>query len=145
MSRPHTTRRSLAIALLRTREAVMVHFRHHLAELGLTEQQWRVLRVLNEEAELDAGDIAERASILPASLSRILKTLQQQKLIVTRSHKQDARRTVVALAPKGQSLLRKALPQTAAIYRRLEKQIGAEELSDLQRLLDHVQLRLKSL
>ena len=40
--------RSIPIALLRAREAVMAHFRPLLADRGYTEQQWRVLRILNE-------------------------------------------------------------------------------------------------
>jgi homoprotocatechuate degradation regulator HpaR len=144
MSRPHATHKSLSIALLRTREAVMAHFRPHLAELGLTEQQWRVLRVLGEMTEIDAGALAERACILPASLSRILKTLQQDKLVATRAHEDDGRRTLVCLTVKSEKLLSQALPQTAAIYRKLEKQIGADDLLQLQRLLERVQERLNT-
>ena len=40
--------RSLPIMLLRAREAVMKRFRPMLKAHGLSEQQWRVLRVLNE-------------------------------------------------------------------------------------------------
>jgi homoprotocatechuate degradation regulator HpaR len=145
MSRPHATRKSLSIALLRTREAVMGHFRTHLADLGLTEQQWRVLRVLGETTEIDAGELAERACILPASLSRILKSLQQDKYITTRTHAEDGRRTLVALAMRGEKLLAQALPHTAAIYRKMEKQIGADDLLQLQRLLERVQDKLKEL
>jgi homoprotocatechuate degradation regulator HpaR len=144
MSRPHATHRSLAIALLRTREAVMSHFRPHLAELGLTEQQWRVLRVLNEENEIDAGALAQKACIHPASLSRILKTLQRQKFIAVTTRADDARRSHVRLAAKGVDVLRGALPQTAAVYRKIEKQIGSDELQKLQDLLEHVQTQLHS-
>ena len=67
---------SLPLALLRTREAVMARFRPHVARHGVTEQQWRVIRVLAAADEaLEAGTIAERACIMPPSLSRILKTL----------------------------------------------------------------------
>jgi homoprotocatechuate degradation regulator HpaR len=144
MSRPHATHKSLSIALLRTREAVMARFRPHLSDLGLTEQQWRVLRVLGEATELDAGELAGRACVLPASLSRILKTLLEEKLVLTKQHEQDGRRTLVSLAAKGQRTLAHALPQTALIYRQLEKQIGADELLQLQRLLEHVQSRLSA-
>jgi hypothetical protein len=42
---PRDTRRALPIALLRAREAVMVRFRPILRYHGVTEQQWRVMRV----------------------------------------------------------------------------------------------------
>jgi homoprotocatechuate degradation regulator HpaR len=144
MSSPHTTSKSLSISLLRTRETVMAHFRGHLAELGLTEQQWRILRVLGEADGLDAGELAERACILPASLSRILRALGGDKMIAVRPHPDDRRRQIVTLATKGRAALDHALPTTAAIYRELEKKIGSDELDQLQRLLALVQERLKS-
>jgi homoprotocatechuate degradation regulator HpaR len=137
-----STRRSLPIALLRTREAVMQQFRPHLANLGLTEQQWRVLRVLGEDGPSEAGQVAQRTCILPPSLSRILRTLETMKLLATESHKDDGRRTVVRLAPGGEKLLLQALPQTADIYARLEKRVGKHKLQQLLDLLDEVQDQL---
>ena len=52
------TSRSLPIALLRARDAVMSRFRPMLQERGFTEQQWRVLRVLDEGGPLDPTEIA---------------------------------------------------------------------------------------
>ena len=69
---PLDTRRSLPIALLRARETVMHRFRPLLASHDLTEQQWRVIRVLGETSPLDASDVAERACILAPSLTRII-------------------------------------------------------------------------
>ncbi|MGO7998126.1 hypothetical protein ACC734_37775, partial [Rhizobium ruizarguesonis] len=61
---PRDTRRSLPIALLRAREAVMGHFRPMLALHDVTEQQWRVIRILAEAGTLDASEMSERAFIL---------------------------------------------------------------------------------
>ena len=58
---PPATSRSLPIALLRAREAVMGNFRPMLADFDVTEQQWRVMRVLSEAGRLDASDLAARA------------------------------------------------------------------------------------
>ena len=44
--------RSLPMALLRAREAVMKKFIPSLRENGLSSQQWRVIRALNEEQGL---------------------------------------------------------------------------------------------
>ena len=53
---------SLPMALLKAREAVMAGFRPDLEAHGLTEQQWRVLRVLTEHPGITAGELAERAA-----------------------------------------------------------------------------------
>ena len=42
---------SLPMMLLRAREAVMGRFRPMLREFDLTEQQWRIIRVLAEVEE----------------------------------------------------------------------------------------------
>jgi homoprotocatechuate degradation regulator HpaR len=138
-----STRRSLPIALLRTREAVMQQFRPHLNELGLTEQQWRVLRVLGEDGPSEAGDVAQRACVLPPSLSRILKTLAELKMITMESHSDDGRRTVIRLTPTGEKTLQQALPQTSAIYAELEKRVGGQTMQHLLDLLDEVQAKLR--
>ena len=52
-----STQRSLAFALLRAREKVMTPIRAMLAEAGITEQQWRVLRVLDEFGPLEASKV----------------------------------------------------------------------------------------
>jgi homoprotocatechuate degradation regulator HpaR len=137
-----TTRRSLPIALLRTRELVMQHVRPHLAELGVTEQQWRVLRVLGEDGASEAGQVATRACILPPSLSRIIKTLQQSRLIRSTPDKSDGRRSILALTDKGTRLLATAAPHSGAVYQQIERRIGKARLNQLLDLLDDVQQAL---
>ena len=68
------------MSLLRAREMVMTHFRPMLARHRVTEQQWRVIRVLHEQSPLGATEVAERASILGPSLTRIIKALESRKL-----------------------------------------------------------------
>jgi homoprotocatechuate degradation regulator HpaR len=142
-ARPVSTRRSLPIALLRARETVMQRFRPHLAELGLTEQQWRVLRVLGEDGASEAGQISERACILPPSLSRILKTMQVDGWLKVTGDKSDGRRSIVNLTARGEKLLAKAAPNSSAIYAAIEAQIGKSELDELLNALERLQAALR--
>jgi len=52
---PSFVHRNLPRLLLEAREAVMQHTRPSLREHGLSDQQWRVLRVLGEHAADPAG------------------------------------------------------------------------------------------
>ncbi|MFP3759065.1 homoprotocatechuate degradation operon regulator HpaR, partial [Cupriavidus sp. SIMBA_020] len=54
--------RNLAMLLLEARETLMGMFRPILKEFALTEQQWRIVRVLDGEPAhaLEAGQIARR-------------------------------------------------------------------------------------
>ena len=87
---------SLPMALLKAREAVMAGFRPDLDAHDLTEQQWRVLRVLTEHPGITAGELAERAALLKPSLSRIVGRLEERGLVDRRPGARDLR-----LAPVG--------------------------------------------
>ncbi|PTX49418.1 transcriptional regulator, MarR family [Gemmobacter caeni] len=133
------TRRTLPMALLRAREAVMERFRPLLLAHGVTEQQWRVLRVLKEAEETDASDLADAASILAPSLSRILRTLETRAFIATRKDPQDGRRALIRLTAEGHAFIRQIAPESAAIYAELEARLGRARidalLDDLEALM----------
>ena len=57
---------SLPMLLLRAREATLSHFRPALKDFGLTELQWRVLRVLDDCGEVSAQQLAELDSNVEA-------------------------------------------------------------------------------
>lgn len=135
---PRQTRRSLPIALLRAREAVMGKFRPMLAEHDINEQQWRVIRVLCESGELDATELAERAMILAPSLTRMLKALKARKLVVVRKDRADGRRTLISNTPAARALIDKVTPESTAIYRDLEQSLGRPEMERLLDLLESV-------
>ena len=79
--RPFT--QSLPMALLVAREATMQRFRPMLAEFGLTEQQWRVLRALaSAEEPLEVTQVAERTELLPPSVSRIVADLNEPRRLL---------------------------------------------------------------
>jgi hypothetical protein len=62
--------RSLPLALMRAREATMRYFRPHLRSLAVTEQQWRVLRVLHSAGSLEAKTLARRAAARSGAVAR---------------------------------------------------------------------------
>ena len=92
------TSKSLPIAMLRAREAMMLSFRPILAKHGFTEQQWRVLRVLGEKGLSDAGQVAFDACILAPSLSRIIGKLEKDRYISRFIDSLDCRRVNLALS-----------------------------------------------
>ncbi|MBP0481261.1 homoprotocatechuate degradation operon regulator HpaR [Sagittula salina] len=139
LSRP---RRTLPIALLRAREAVMDRFRPMLREIDLTEAQWRVLRVLQEAPGIEPSHLAQEAVILAPSLTRVLKVLETRGVIILEKHPQDRRRTRVSLTEQGHALLTEAAQESARIYQRLETELGKERITTLLDLLEHMQDQL---
>lgn len=123
---------SLPMALLRAREATMRRFRPMLADHGLTEQQWRVLRALTAaEAPVDAGELADRTLLLAPSLSRILAHLDRAGLVERRSDPADQRRSLIALSPAGLDRVRAIAPDSEAGYDAIEATFGADRLRQL--------------
>jgi homoprotocatechuate degradation regulator HpaR len=127
--------KSLPIMLLRARETVMQRFRPMLKAHGLSEQQWRVLRVLNEQGPCEPTAIAEQSVILLPSLTRILANLERRGLIKRARHANDGRRQVATLTNSGGNLIAEITPKSAAIYTALEAEFGASDVHDLMQAL----------
>ena len=100
--------RNLPRLLLQARESVMAHTRPSLREHGLSDQQWRVLRVLGENGTVETGRVAREAYILGPSLTGVLARMERDGLIRRERDPADQRRTVVEATPKGQKLVAKA-------------------------------------
>ncbi len=128
--------------LLKAREAAMSRFRPMLRSHGLTEQQWRVIRALAEQDNIDAGELAQRSFLLAPSLTRILRHLEQASLIERSPDRADQRRILIALTPKGRGLFRRIAPESEAIYQDMEASFGSDRMATLYALLDEFAVSL---
>ena len=123
---------SLPMALLGAREATMQRFRPMLAEFGLTEQQWRVLRALASADEpLEVTEVAARTELLPPSVSRIVARLADDGLIDRTTVAHDQRRATLRLTRKGRGLVARVAPDSERISGEIEAAFGADRLAHL--------------
>ena len=130
--------RSLPMALLRAREAVMKKFIPSLRENDLSSQQWRVIRALNEEQGLDITELGDRCFLLMPSLSRIIQNLEK-RILVTRSHSEaDNRRSVISLTVAGEKLFKEIAPASVERYNLITEKFGYGKLELLYELLDEL-------
>jgi homoprotocatechuate degradation regulator HpaR len=134
--------RNLPRLLLEAREAVMQHTRPSLREHGLSDQQWRVLRVLGEYADnpagVETGRVAREALLLGPSLTGVLGRMERDGLIARERCPQDARRTVVRATRAGLKLVGTLSQTIEAHYQWLESRLGTARLAQLYALLDEV-------
>jgi len=133
------TSRSLPIALARAREKVMSPIRDMLAETGITEQQWRVLRVLEESDALDASNLAERACLLLPSLTRITQTMLEKGLVTRTADLTDRRRQQIKITKRGQAVIDDNRSRAVKISKQFVETLGEkryEELLDSLQILD---------
>ncbi|THD72081.1 homoprotocatechuate degradation operon regulator HpaR [Thalassobius vesicularis] len=138
LTNPPETNRSLPIALLRAREKVMGPIRTMLSDVGVTEQQWRVLRVLNERGTLDPTEIAERSCLLLPSLTRILQTLEGKELITRAPHPTDRRKQLVTITQAGRQLIVDNMEESRRLNAWLKESFGNEKLEQLLDLLNEL-------
>ncbi|MFO1279189.1 MAG: homoprotocatechuate degradation operon regulator HpaR [Burkholderiaceae bacterium] len=136
------THRNLPRLLLQAREAVMAHTRPSLREQGLSDQQWRVLRVLGEHAAdpggVETGRVAREAFLLGPSLTGVLTRMERDGLIHRSRCPDDARRTVVRATAQGLALVDTLSQTIEAHYAWVESQLGKAALSRLYALLDEL-------
>ena len=135
--------RNLPRLLLQARESVMAHTRPGLRDQGLSDQQWRVLRVLGEDhgnggAGVETGRIAREAFIIGPSLSGVLTRMERDGLINRKRDAQDQRRTVVRPTAKGLRRVQTLSTTIEAHYSWMEDALGKAKLAQLYRLLDEV-------
>ncbi|HHS9924361.1 TPA: homoprotocatechuate degradation operon regulator HpaR [Klebsiella quasipneumoniae subsp. similipneumoniae] len=127
---------SLTIALLQAREAAMAYFRPIVKRHNLTEQQWRIVRILAERPSMDFHDLAFRACILRPSLTGILTRMERDGLVLRLKPVNDQRKLYVSLTPAGTALNESAQAEVEETYRLLEAQFTTEKLQQLTSLLE---------
>jgi homoprotocatechuate degradation regulator HpaR len=129
---------SLPMLLLRARETAMARFRPLLHEFGITEQQWRTLRALHDLGELTAAGLAAECSILAPSMTRILRKLSEERLVVASRSKRDQRELKVRISAKGKRLVAEVGPRVEQVYSALREQLHPERLAALYADLKHL-------
>ena len=131
-----TIRPSLTLALLQAREATMTYFRPALNEIGLTEQQWRVIRILYQYEELESNQLADFACILKPSLTGILNRMIEQKLILKRKDVNDQRINLITLTGEGKACFEQQAVKIEASYKKIQEQYGVEKMQQLMTMLN---------
>lgn len=130
--------RNLPRLLLQARESLLAHTRPGLREQGLSDQQWRVLRVLGEHGTVETGRVAREAYILGPSLTGVLARMERDGLVRRARDAADQRRTVVEATPRGLEMVERLSSRVEDHYRWLEQSLGKQKLEQLYGLLDEL-------
>ncbi|WJD72290.1 homoprotocatechuate degradation operon regulator HpaR [Pseudomonas asiatica] len=129
-------RQSLTLTLLQARESAMRFFRPQLNLHNLTEQQWRVIRLLSQHGELESHTLAHLACILKPSLSGVLLRLERDGMVLRRKMHEDQRRVLLSLTEQGVACFESMRVDMEKNYRLIQQQLGDEKLALLLGLLD---------
>ncbi|OBC10848.1 MULTISPECIES: MarR family winged helix-turn-helix transcriptional regulator [unclassified Gordonia (in: high G+C Gram-positive bacteria)] len=126
---PLLLERQVCFALAVANRSVLRIYRRLLDPLGLTHPQYLVMLALWESEPRAVKDIGAVLQLDSATLSPLLKRLEQQQLIVRRRRGDDERNVDVDLTSSGRALREQALSIPGAVVDAL-----GVELSDLEEL-----------
>ncbi|SDV46361.1 homoprotocatechuate degradation operon regulator HpaR [Chitinasiproducens palmae] len=139
---PAFKHRNLPHLLLLAREQFMAFFRPILREHGVTEQQWRVMRVLAGSGPLEPNQLALACTILSPSLTRMLVAMESAALITRTRSEVDHRRQIIALTDKSRAMIARMEPIIEQQYKDLEARLGETLIGELYGALDAAMGRL---
>ena len=130
--------RNLPHLLLRGREALLCHFRPILTHFNLTEQQWRVIRNLNEYGDMEPNQLCDLCQILSPSMTGVLARMKAMDLISRRKVARDQRRVIISLTPRSQEICARIAPLIDEQYRLIEDAIGRDLLDQTYLQIDRL-------
>lgn len=114
----------------------MRRFRPNLTEHGVTEQQWRILRVLMDEDGLEPRQLSERCLISSPSIAGVLMRMEEAGFIKRKRMDHDHRRVTVTITPATKKLAKNMEPIIERQYAELEKLVGVKQLQQVYDALD---------
>jgi DNA-binding MarR family transcriptional regulator len=109
-----------------------------LSEAGLRVTQFSILYMLSVRKQMTVGEIAAGLVMDRTTLTRNLKPLERDMLVVSGPSKQDGRERVISLSPAGKAKLKTVLPLWQKAQQAFETSFGAARADELRMLLRHV-------
>lgn len=103
---------------------------------GLSILEWRTLWDLSEVGAMTIGDLASIQRSDHSLLSRALPEMKRKGYVTMRRSQEDARQTIVEIAPEGEKAYARAAPVMARRRAALRAAFSEEEVTALVGLLD---------
>jgi len=122
---------SLPMMLYRSLDAVMPRFRKIFKDFGLTEQQWRVLRVLWEQEQVAFHQLARITLIPRPSLVGIIDRLRDAGLVERIRCEKDRRNVYVKITVAGADIEEQVMPLVQQTYFELRSSVDDDVWNQL--------------
>jgi len=136
--------KSVPMLLYRALDDVLPRFRALFARFGLTETQWRVLRVLWEREDIGLRELSRLTRIPAPSLVGVIDRLEERGWVERRRSRVDRRAIELALSSEGRHLERAVRGRVAAIYAEIDACLTPSQWNTLRSLLDDLHRGLEA-
>ncbi|MBX3655281.1 MAG: MarR family transcriptional regulator [Ramlibacter sp.] len=112
---------------------------------GITRREWRVMALLARNEGLLSSQLAERAQLDRARTSKAVSSLVAKQLVSREPRPSDRREARLALTPAGRELYETMFPVVVDINRELLEAVSADEVAQLDRILDALHQRAEAM
>lgn len=112
---------------------------------GITRQEWRLIALLAAHGAMSPSELARRAHLERARISRHITELAQRGLIRRTALTGDRRRAEVGLTDEGRALYEELFPQSVRFNGEVLAALTAEELQVFERALAKLTERADSI
>jgi len=130
--------RSLAIACTRGRQTIVAYFQELLNGAKISEQQWRVMRVLLDFEPIPLRELCNYCCIHKVSMTRIIRTLAERGFITRRQNTEDLRAYDIGLTQSGREFLEELTPIANGISQNIVDRFGRKKSIQLMKLLNEL-------
>ena len=122
--KPYEPKKSLGFLLVEVARLMRWDFNERVAELGLTQSQWRALAYLSWMEGCNQACLAEQLEVKPITLTRLVDKLVSKDWVVRKPDKNDRRAVRLFLTEKARPLLK--VMQEKALDTRMKALAGIE-------------------
>jgi DNA-binding MarR family transcriptional regulator len=135
----------IQVRIIRIQEVITQLARYSVRARGLRHTDLRIMNLLFDAGELSINELARRAHVDKAWISRSVMELLKKRLVGKKADPNDARAQLIRLTPKSLTLIETVRPQLISNERRLLADIGEQQLKQqLDKLLLNADLLLES-
>ncbi len=120
-------RRRLPLLLRRAWYGLNQAFRRRIAHLGVTPDQFTVMRTLLENQGVTQRELTELMSSDPNTVASLLERMERAGLVERQAHEKDRRANRLRLRPNGKSAYLAARELAVAMQKEILRELPSEE------------------
>lgn len=114
---------------------------HMLREAsGITLSQWRIIALVGAVGETRLSMLARHSALDKGLLSRNLKALVTEGIVLTKQDQTDHRAQLLSLSPKGKEIFQRTLPVSQKRQSLLNETLTKDELETFHRVLEKLEV-----
>jgi len=110
--------------------------------LGITIEQWILLKIIEEEKELSQKELAQKSTRDPASITRTLDLLQKKNFVIREALPNNRRQYNIILTKEGAAFVQKNMDVVHQQRLKSVEGLSNADLQSLKQMLQKIQNNL---